>query len=181
MQSLYVAEIAVANPALHGPLVDGSTSRDSTVALYKKCEREWESLISQHEDFATVLDEKDTLVCSLDELAVLIKAAPDPTIRHALREVSKCRRDVMMALGLRIVATATSLEVFAQCDQEWDDLLDMHPMFKRWFALRDRLTCSEQTVRDAIRMAPTVAIRQAMRQHYLFRMTVALHTHFDFS
>lgn len=176
-----VAKIPTTRPAFIGAPGSEPTNTPVDVTPYKVCQAEWALLLSEHQGYSDLLDDMDMMACSFDQLADLIEMAPTVAIRHTVREAAQCRREMMTALRLAVVASDSALAVFARCDQEWEALLDEHPVYKRWLAMRNRLNCSREIANESMRRAPNLVIRHAMRQHYLFRLTAALHTPYGFA
>lgn len=160
------------------PLACTQSAQASPTAskTYESVHAEWKCVLAPYPAFAQRMDDTDTDCATYGELAQLMRDAPTLVAKHVIREAVACRRERDDFLGLTFTATTADQAVFAAADQEWSDILDGQPLFKRWLSLHDRLTCSQATISEAMRRAPSIVIRHAMRELFLFRTVTALYT-----
>jgi len=150
----------------------GSQEHDGDV--FGLCVDEWSRLLSVHGDFEDCMSNFDGSICTPAELAAMITAAPTATMRQVAREMVYCRQQLALALGYAFQASDEEQSLFNQCEDEWQDLLAQFPKFHSWLVSIDRFTCSREILLEAIRRAPAIEIRQALREMYCFRETAAL-------
>lgn len=135
----------------------------SMVAL---CQEEWDSSLVDHPVFRERLEFVDGAVCDVAELVDLLRVAPTTAMRQSLRETIQYRVRNGMALPKD--------EPYTAALAEWNGVLAIYPHYAAWLNEIDRLTCSKALLCDAMRRAPSVEIRQPLRELFHLRETHAL-------
>lgn len=162
-------------------LMDALATADA-VTCFDLLQQDWALILSTHLEFADELEMTDPHVCGLTTLAEMISRAPSAVLRQVLREIYDCRRRMASLLGQECSPIdQRSNYVMASASAEWEIILATHPTYSAWLSTIDRFTCSRFTLAEAMALAPSVAIRHALRETFCFRQVASLITAHDFA
>jgi hypothetical protein len=152
------------------------------VTCFDLLQQDWALILSTHPEFADEVEMTDPYVCGLATLAEMISRAPSAVLRQVLREIHDCRRRMASLLGQECSPVdQRSSYVMASANAEWEIILAAHPTYSAWLSTIDRLTCSRFTLAEAMALAPSVAIRHALRETFCFRQIASLITSHEFT
>ncbi|WP_400189818.1 hypothetical protein [Massilia orientalis] len=152
------------------------------MASFDLLQEDWTLILAAHPEFADEVEMADPHVCGLRTLAEMISRAPTAVLRQVLREVYDCRQQMAPILGLEYPHTDELSEcVIASARAEWAFILAAHATYSAWLSTIDRLTCSRDTLAEAMMLAPSATIRHTLRETFCFRQVAALITRHDFT
>lgn len=137
-------------------------------SAYLRAQEDWQSLVAAAAAQTPHLDDFDAMICDADSLARMIDETGDVVVRQSLRMVAEMRKFTIGA-GVPFAPSEKAREIFQKADREWDQQLDLHPVYTKWLLLTDLVACTRLALVEALDRAPSEVIRHAVREVLAFR------------